>query len=138
MPQAIPELVTQLLAAWNAHDIDQAVALYDAKYEGIDIGEATPQYGQQGVRETLERYFSAFPDLHFTPEEVVIQDNRIVVTWTAQGTHRGKLMNIPPTGRTVAVRGVTLLTVEDNKAQKGIFIWDVAGLLRGIGLLPDL
>jgi steroid delta-isomerase-like uncharacterized protein len=138
MAEEIPHWLTHLLEAWNAHDLERAAALYAADYEGIDIGEARPQHGREAVRRTLERYFAAFPDLHFTAEETIIQGNRLAVTWSAQGTHRGHLMNIPPTGRTVVVRGITVMTIEGNQAKRGIFMWDVAGLLRSIGLLPEL
>jgi hypothetical protein len=36
------------------------------------------------------------------------------------------------------VRGVSLLTLESGKIKHAHYIWDVAGLLRAIGLLPDL
>lgn len=138
MAEDIPQFLLHLLEAWNAHDLDRAVALYAPNYEGIDVGEASPQHGRQAARQALERYFAAFPDLHFTPEETIIQGNRVAVTWSAQGTHRGRFMNIPPTGRAVVVRGVTVLTIEENQAQRGILMWDVAGLLRSLGLLPEL
>ena len=86
----------------------------------------------------MERYLRAFPDLRFVEEEIVVQDNRAVLVWTAHGTHGGKLMRIPPTGRKIAVRGTSVLTVEDGKVTRGLYVWDVAGLLRTIGLLPEL
>jgi hypothetical protein len=48
------------------------------------------------------------------------------------------LMNIPPTGKKIAARGVTVLTVEDGLVKRALYFWDVAGLLRDIGLLPEL
>jgi hypothetical protein len=47
-------------------------------------------------------------------------------------------MRIPPTGCDIAVRGISVLTVENGKVTRGLYIWDVAGLLRSIGLLPEL
>jgi hypothetical protein len=47
-------------------------------------------------------------------------------------------MRIPPTGRSIAVRGTSVLTVESGKIIRGLYVWDVAGLLRSIGLLPEL
>jgi steroid delta-isomerase-like uncharacterized protein len=94
--------------------------------------------GPQGMHQTLARYWRAFPDLRFTVEETVVQGNRIAQIWTARGTHWGPLMNIPPTGRRIEVRGVSLLTIEGGKVRQGLYIWDVAGLLRAIGLLPEL
>jgi hypothetical protein len=47
-------------------------------------------------------------------------------------------MNIPATGRRVEVRGASFLTIEAGKVTRATMLWDVAGMLRGIGLLPDL
>ena len=134
----VTQLITELLAAWNAHDVDRAAALYAPDYQGLDIGEAMPQQGPDGLRQSLGRYLRAFPDLYFILDETVVQDDRVVLAWTACGTHRGRLMNIPPTGREIVLHGVTLLNVTDGKISRASYIWDVAGLLRGLGLLPEL
>lgn len=136
--EVISHLVTELLEAWNAHDVNRAMTFYAPDYEGVDVGEATPQRGPEGIRQTLVRYLDAFPDLHFTEEATIVQGDRAAVAWTAQGTHQGKLMNIPPTGRLMQVRGVSFLTVADGKVSRALYIWDVAGLLRNLGLLPEL
>ena len=47
-------------------------------------------------------------------------------------------MRIPPTGRKIAVRGILVLTVEHGKGTRGLYVWDAAGLLRAIDLLPVL
>lgn len=47
-------------------------------------------------------------------------------------------MHIPPTDRTIEVLGTTFLTIAHGKITREMHIWDVAGLLRDIGLLPDL
>jgi steroid delta-isomerase-like uncharacterized protein len=138
MTTEIAHLITQLLEAWNAHDVEGVTALHAIEYEGMDVAQPTLQHGHHGIRQTVRRYLRAFPDLHFTNEEMVVQGDRVVLVWTAQGTHRGPLMNIPATGRTVELRGVSLLTVRDNKVQQAMYFWDVAGFLRAIGLLPNL
>jgi predicted ester cyclase len=71
-------------------------------------------------------------------EEAITDNNRVVQVWTASGTHLGLLMNIPPTGRQVRIHGVSVMTLANGKVQRGFYIWDVAGLLRSIGLLPEL
>jgi hypothetical protein len=47
-------------------------------------------------------------------------------------------MNIPPTGRPVLARGTSILCLNDGLIQHGTRIWDLAGLLRGMGLLTEL
>jgi len=136
--QAIADLVSELVAAWNAHDPARAAALYAPDYAGLDIGEAGAQHGPRAIEAALARYVGAFPDLHVAAHEVVIQGDRAAVAWTARGTHRGALLHIPPSGRVVTVRGMSLLTVERHRIARALSIWDVAGLLRAIGLLPEL
>lgn len=48
------------------------------------------------------------------------------------------LMRIPPTGRKVSVRGVSMLTVSEAGITHGLYVWDTAGLLRDIGPPPAL
>ena len=131
-------IAEELLHAWNSHDIDRIVEFYAADFEGEDISQAAIQRGLEGIRGTVERYFQAFPDLEFTECETIVQGNRTVQRWKAQGTHKGTLMNIPATGRRVEVHGASFLTVEGGKVTRATMLWDVAGMLRGIGLLPDL
>lgn len=136
-PEGLARVAAGWLAAWNAHDAEGVAAFLAPGFEGIDVAFATPQAGDQ-AREAIGRYLRAFPDLAIADEETLVQGNRVVVTWTARGTHRGPWLHIPPTGRVVAVRGVTFLTVVGDKVAQSLCIWDVAGLLRGVGLLPEL
>jgi steroid delta-isomerase-like uncharacterized protein len=136
--QALDRLISEVLSAWNVHDVDHAITFYAPDYEGIDVAEAQLQHGPDGMRRTMTRYLEAFPDLLFTEEATLIEGDRIAVIWTVEGTHQGKLMNIPPTGRRIKVWGTSLLTIADGKIARALYVWDVAGLLRGIGLLPDL
>ena len=137
-PAEITRLVRDLLEAWNAHDVERIKTFYAPDYEGVDVGQAKPQSGPQDVARLVKRYLQAFPDLYFVAEDVVVQGNKAVLVCTAHATHWGELMRIPPTGRDIAVRGTSVLTVENGKVTRGLYIWDVAGLLRSIGLLPEL
>jgi steroid delta-isomerase-like uncharacterized protein len=131
-------LAAQLTEAWNAHDPQRVAALCTTDYEGENVGEATPHRGPEGMAASVATYFAAFPDLRFTVDDVVIQNHRVVQVWRAHGTHRGPLLNIPGTGRSINVKGVSMLTYEGDKLRRALYIWDVAGLLRDIGLLPEL
>lgn len=47
-------------------------------------------------------------------------------------------MNIPPTEHTVNVRGTSLVALQGGKIRRALRIWDLAGLLRDLKLLPEL
>ena len=138
MNEPMKQLVADLLAALNAHDVERAAALYAPDYEEVDVAQAAVPVGSDGIQRTLAYYLHAFPDLQLTLEDLIMEGNRAVLVWTLRGTHSGTFMRIPPTGRSVAVRGTSLLTIDDGKILRGLRIWDVAGLLRSIGLLPEL
>ena len=126
-----------LLDALNRHDVERLSNLFDSNFSGIDIGERDPLQGIVAVRRYYERYFKAFPDFSMEGEQIA-ENDRIALIWTARGTHLGSLMHIPPTGRKVEIRGTTYLTTCNQKIIKSVNIWDMADMLRNIGLLPDL
>ncbi len=137
-PSSPTGLIEALAAAWNTHDAEQLASLYAPDYRGEDVGEAGPVLGRAAVRRSAERYLTAFPDLRFEVERTIVQDRVVVLVWRARGTHTGALIRIPPSGRSVQVRGVSVLDVEAGQVRRGSVIWDLAGLLRDVGLLPDL
>jgi steroid delta-isomerase-like uncharacterized protein len=131
-------LVASLIDGWNAHDLDRVTDLYAADYEEDDVGQSAPQRGSDSVRRIMAYYLRAFPDVRVTLEDAIYAGDRIALAWTFRGTHQGHFMNIPPTGRAVAIRGASLITVEGGKIKRAFRMWDMAGLLRSVGLLPEL
>lgn len=138
MSEQTAQLIAELLDAWNSRNPERVAAWYTEDCYGLDVAIAKPQIGRQGVQRMFEAYWYAFPDLEVNPDDVVVQGDNIALFWTANGTHKGTIMNIPATGRKVTVRGVNRLVLQDGKVRETLTIWDVAGMLRGLGLLPDL
>lgn len=134
----VARLGREILRAWNARDTERVAAYFASDFRGIDVGNAAPQRGPDDVRRMVEQYLRAFPDLRFSVEDSLVDGNRVALIWTARGTHAGALMRIPPTFRPTEVRGVSILTIEDGKITRALHHWDVAALLRDLGLLPEL
>lgn len=124
--------------AWNSHDIEKVLSFYSPEYVGDDIGQSSPQRGHEGLHAMLDNYWRAFPDLRFKVISTVVENYRVAIVWLAEGTHQGPIMNIPPTGRKIEARGVSIIDVENGLVMRGQYIWDLAGMLRHMGLLPEL
>lgn len=135
---AVAALGRALVRAWNDHDASAVATLCASDVEGFDVADAVIRRGPDDVRRASEQYLAAFPDLVVQIEELLADDRRLALAWVAQATHAGPIMRIPPTQRPVRFRGVCVLTIEHGKIRQAINVWDVAGMLRGIGLLPDL
>ncbi|MBI2912167.1 MAG: ester cyclase [Chloroflexi bacterium] len=138
MSEGTSLLLADLLAAWNRHDANGIAGFYARGYVGTDVADADPRRGPEGARASAARYFNAFPDLHLVAEEIIVQGDRAALVWRARGTQRGPFMNIPATGRSVEFHGVSVLTIAGGKVTHSLSIWDLAGLLRSLGLLPEL
>lgn len=138
MTNNLAAYVQDLTDAWNSYDLERVLPYYSEDYEAVDIGEPHVQHGRDAVREILVRYWNAFPDLIFRAMGTVIEGKRVAIFWSAEGTHQGTIMNIPPTGHKVEVRGMSIIDVENGLIVRGQYIWDLAGMLRHMGLLPEL
>lgn len=131
-------LALALMEAWNTHDARAVAACYGPDFVGDDIGLAEPQQGPEAIRRLTLYYLRAFPDLKVVVDSHATDGDTVVLVWTLIGTHRGTFMNIPPTGRSTSVRGTTILTIREGLIRRATRIWDLAGLLRCMGLLPEL
>lgn len=132
------KFIRELTNAWNQQDRQKILAFYDDCYHGEESSDPNEQYGLASVQAMLEKFFSAFPDLEIYPVDWVGNTNKLSLYWEARGTHKGNILNIPPTGKAIRVRGVSFLQVENNKITQAKHLWDMAGMLRHIGLLPAL
>jgi predicted ester cyclase len=54
--------------------------------------------GLEGAKQRWAMYFAAIPDLHTTIDDMVAEGDRVVVRYTGEGTQKGELLGIPPTG----------------------------------------
>ena len=52
-----------------------------------------------------------------TVEDQIENGDKVVSRYTVRGTHEGDLMNMPPTGKTADVAGISIVRFENGKAQ---------------------
>ena len=123
---------------WNSHDMEHILRFYAPDCVSDDVGQASQLRGREGLRLMLEMYWKAFPDLRFKITDTLVHDSRMAIAWMAEGTHVGTIMNIPPTGHQVEVRGMSIVDVQDGMVVRAQYLWDMAGMLRDMGLLPQL
>ncbi len=71
--------------------------------------------GVEALKQALLLYFTAFPDLRITIEDLIAEGDRFVVRFTYRGTHKGDFMGIPPTGKQIAVPGIGIMRVVNGK-----------------------
>ncbi len=80
---------------------------------------------------------SAFPDLRVKNEDVIVEEDKVAVRWTARGTHNGQLMNIPPTGKQVTLKGIDILRIDNGRIAERWGEFDALGMLSQLGVIPQ-
>jgi predicted ester cyclase len=99
---------------------------------------APPQmeHGSESLKQRALVWRSAFPDLTMTVDTVLAENDLVVLSWTADGTHLGDLMGIAPTGKKGSMSGITFHRIEDGRIVERWGDSDQVGLFVQLGLMP--
>src|SRR5215467_4082486 len=97
---------------WNARRLDVADQIFSEDCvthqlrSGV-LSERVPR-GPQAMKEHVSGWLMSFPDLRFNIEQTLGEGDRVVSQLVMEGTHQGAWMGIPPTGKRVQVRMITI------------------------------
>ena len=94
--------------------------------------------GQQGLerhKQFLVWHHEAAPDQQYTVEDIVADSSGAAARWCLQGTHRGEVLGIPPTGRRFSLVGIDYFHVRDDKIAELWRSFDIRALIQQ--LTPD-
>lgn len=89
--------------------------------------------GAAGVKAKIAALREGFPDVRFTLEELVGEDETVAARYSWRGTHRGAFLGIPPTGKTILVRGMDFYRLRDNRIVEHWDVVDDLGMLTQLG-----
>jgi predicted ester cyclase len=84
----------------------------------------------QGVRGGCFSYFTAFPDMHVSLDELIAEGDGVFLRSTLTGTHDGEYKGLPPTGRHVATECAEVFRIADGRFVGYWCLTNVAGLMR--------
>lgn len=92
----------------------------------------------EGFKAWVMDTHTGFPDLQITVTDVICEADKAVLAWQARATHTGelKLLNLPPTRRSIAFSGIVIYRVVAGKVVEERGEEDALGLLRQLGLIP--
>ena len=92
--------------------------------------------GPDVLKRMARMYRAAFPDLRITVDDVIAADDKVVLRWHSEGTHRGELAGLAPTGAHGSVTGISIDRWKDGKVIEAWAEWDNLGLARQLGAAP--
>jgi steroid delta-isomerase-like uncharacterized protein len=89
--------------------------------------------GAEGLRETLQMFHRAFPDLHAQAEAIVADDDMVAARFRVSGTHQGEFMGQKATGKRVDYAEAVFVRFADGKIVEHWAVADAMALMQGIG-----
>ena len=97
--------------------------------------------GPEVIERIFSRWLTAFPDFHYTIEEVIAVGEKVIQRQTATGTHLGELRLpftgiVPPTGKHFQVQQIHIYTLANGKIVEHRAIRDDLGMLQQLGIVP--
>lgn len=91
--------------------------------------------GREGLKQVIARIRTAFPDIHWTIDEVVASGDKVVSRFTWTGTHKDSFLDIPATNRSVTVHGVVIDRLSKGKMADSRILMDTMGLMQQLGVV---
>ena len=119
----------------NVHDVSYVdtlftddVAFHDPAW--VPTGLAT---GHAEVKRFFTVFFKAFPDVHFTIEDILAQDDKAAVRFTWTGTHRATFLGLHLTERHVSVPGIDIFHMTGDRINEVRVAFDRFELVEQLG-----
>jgi steroid delta-isomerase-like uncharacterized protein len=124
-----------ILEAWNGAWGDGDLAAFEQLLAPGYVRRSksgTEDYAS--LRKTIEAMHTAFPDSSTEILEIVEDGTKVAVHWQTTGTHTGEFMDVPATGRSIAVTGASFLRFDGDKLAEEWVVWDPRELLSALGI----
>lgn len=93
--------------------------------------------GRENFKVQWRKWLAAFPDIHFSIEELIADDDKVVTRWRLTGTHQGEYLGQPATGNKVDVDGVSIDRIKDGVVISGFDAWDSLKFRQQLGIIAE-
>ena len=124
--------------AWNKGK-EPAMAVIDDLCAADYIfhsGSGEEMHGLKDLKQSFSAFFSAFPDAHFTIDDMIVEGDKATIRMTMTATHKGEFMGIPPSNKTVTVWAISIDRVANGKFAESWERYDTLGLMQQLGVIP--
>jgi steroid delta-isomerase-like uncharacterized protein len=127
------DIAKDFLEAWNKRDFDRMRGLMhpDYTYTG---GDGKEQKGREAGLAVSQMFAGAFPDGRIDVVNLKDFGDTVLVEFIGRGTHRGDLMGIAPTGRSVTIPVCDVLELRDGKIYREREYMDMVTIMVQVGV----
>jgi steroid delta-isomerase-like uncharacterized protein len=110
--------------------LDPNFVCYDPNSESGEVR------GADTIKGEIEYFRNAVPDLTYTIEDQIAEDDKVVTRYTVSGTHQGEFFGVAPTDKPIRMTGMSIDRFEDGKMVEEWPEYDLLGVMRQLGAVP--
>lgn len=128
----VEQLYTAVLVEGDLDLLTEVVAedvtVTDVAFDGVIVGRTA-------YRDHVELLRTAFSSLDAEYEVIGNADGVLTVEYVVTGIHDGPFLGIAPTGNDITIRGIDVITVDQDRITAIKTVFDLFGLLTDIGAI---
>jgi steroid delta-isomerase-like uncharacterized protein len=129
-------LTRRFIEEWNKGKA-AAMAVIDEMYATDFVSHGDEDIRSiKNVKKSTSEEFTAFPDLHFTIDDMVAEGDKVAARITMTGTHKGEYMGAPPTNKKITIRAIAIERFAGGKIVEEWGMTDTLGLMQQLGVVP--
>ena len=117
----------------NTNDKALAEELIDAKAEFLSLTSPEKLYGGSGYLSVVEFMRKSFSDIHWEIMDMAAEADKVAVSWICSGTHDGKFMGMPASGKKFSFSCMNFYYFnDDGKIIRDVAAKGLAGLFEAL------
>ena len=119
---------------WNKGNMEVVPELVSPDYYFKNVqGEFK---GHEGYMQMVKSIRDAFPDVHYTVDDVMGEGDWVTTQLTMAGTFTGKFGDIEPTGKKFSIKQIVITRYVDGKSAEARTLLDALSLYQQLGITP--
>lgn len=125
---------------WNKRKPEIVDDIFDNDCHTFQLRSGTPATstprGPESIKDHIAEWLYGFPDLTFTIEQMIAEGDRVSTLLVMEGTHTGQWLGIPPNGKRINIRMMTIHRIQSGKIIEDWVIVESLGFFQQLGILP--
>jgi predicted ester cyclase len=99
-------------------------------------GSGKDDHSLRDYKKRLNAVYNAFPDLHFTLDDMIVEGDKVANRWTLTATHKGEFEGIPATNKKVKIWAISIDRLAGGKFVESWERFDTLSLMQQLGVVP--
>ena len=132
------QAVRDEIADLSRGDLEAVLAYYTDDVYFEDVSVPNPCRGKQEMRDFMQVFYTAFPDLRIEIRNVFGDGDQVTAEYDLLGTFRGEFLGHTPNGREFRIKAVSVYVHNGSLFTRETVYYDSASLFGQLGIpAPD-